>query len=124
MEKFGCIKKKPIKFIVSIISYFFYALGFGILPGISAINGYILSYIHHENNWVDHQQGILMIILMSFSLSLFSPLSGLLEIKCHPIISIIISSSIIEICLFLYFLQQNIWFFYGITLFAGIGTGL
>ena len=124
MEKFGSVKKKGANFFCSMISCVFYAFGFGVLFGISSINQYLVSYLHYENNWFDLQQGILMMILMSFSLSLFSPLSGLLEIKCSPIISIIISSFIIEICLFLYFLQQSIWFFYVITLFAGIGTGL
>jgi hypothetical protein len=34
------------------------------------------------------------------------------------------SNIIIEICFYLYYLQRNIWYFYGITLLMGIGTGL
>ena len=85
---------------------------------------YILSYIHHKDNWVDMQYGNLMLPVISLFLSIFSPLSGPLENTFGPIVSLFISSIIIEICLILYYFQRNIWFFYGITLLTGIGSGL
>ena len=124
MKIFGCIKKKRTKFILSLISSIFNVIGHGVLPGTSGIKVYILSYIHYKYSWVDMQYGNLMMPLMTFSLSLFSPLSGPLVEKFGPIIPVIISAIIIEISLFLFYLQQNIWYFYGISLLAGIGSGL
>lgn len=124
LEKFGCIKRKRTKFILSLFSGIFYILGQGVLIGSSGISVYILSYIHHKDKWVDMQYGNLMMPVMTLFLSLFSPLSGPLEKACGPIISLIISSIIIEICFFLYYLQRNIWVFYSITLLTGLGAGL
>ena len=124
MEKLGCIKKKKTKFILSLFSGIFYILGQGVLLASCGIGVYILSYIHHKDNWVDMQYGNLMMPLMTFFLSLFSPLSGPLEKKLGPIISLFLSSIILEICLFLFYLQRNIWMFYGITLLSGFGAGI
>ena len=124
MEKFGCIKRKKTKFILSLFSGIFYILGHGVLIGSSGISVYILSYIHHKDKWVDMQYGNLMKPVLTLFLSLFSPLSGPLEKACGPIISLVISSIIIEICFFLYYFQRNIWVFYSITLFTGLGAGL
>ena len=124
MKQFGCIKKKRTKFIFSLISSIFNVIGHGLLPGISGIKVYILSYIHHKYTWVDMQYGNLMLPLMTLFLSLFSPLSGPLVEKFGQIIPILIGDIIAELCLFLFYLQQNIWYFYCITLLSGIGAGL
>lgn len=124
MEKCGCIKKKRTKFILSMISSVFNIITHGIIIGVSGLSVYIFSYIYYKDKWVNMQYGNLTSPLMSLSLSLFSPLSGPLEKSCGPIISLIISNIIIEICFFLYYLQRNIWYFYSITLLMGIGTGL
>ena len=124
MEKCGCTKKKRTKFILSMISSVFNIITHGIIIGVSGLSVYIFSYIYYKDKWVNMQYGNLTSPLMSLSLSLFSPLSGPLEKSCGPIISLIISNIIIEICFFLYYLQRNIWYFYSITLLMGIGTGL
>lgn len=124
MEKLGCIKKKKTKFILSLFSGIFYIFGQGVLLASSGIGVYILSYIHHKDHWVDMQYGNLMMPLMTFCLSLFSPLSGSLEKLFGPIISLLISSIIVEICLFLFYIQRNIWMFYSITLISGFGVGI
>ena len=124
MEKLGCIKKKKAKFILSLFSAIFYILGQGVLLASSGIGVYILSYIHHKDHWVDMQYGNLMMPLMTLFLSLFSPLSGSLEKIFGPIISLLISSIVVEICLFLFYIQRNIWMFYSITLLSGFGVGI
>ena len=124
MEKLSCIKKKKTKFILSVLSAIFFLLGQGVIIGSSGIGVYILSYIHHKDKWVDMQYGNLMMPFMTFSLSLFSPISGSLEKTCGPINSLFISFIIIEICLFLFYIQRNIWIFYSITLLVGFGAGI
>ena len=124
MEKLSCIKKKKTKFILSFISGIIYTLSQGLLFGSSGIAVYILSYIHHKYKWVDMQYGNLMMPLLTFFLSLFSPLSGPIEKIFGPLMSLLISSIIVEICLFLFYIQRNIWFFYSITFFSGFGVGI
>ena len=124
MENLKCIKRKRTKFILAFISSVFNALASALITGLGNIAVYILSYIHYKQEWVDMQYGNLMISVMYLSLAFFSPLSGPLETKFGPIISIIISSVIIELSVYLFYLQQNIWYFYGITVLTGIGSGL
>ena len=124
MEKLGLIKTKRGKFIVSFISANLFLMGQGIIYGSGGLSVYILSYIHHKDKWVDMQYGNLMLPLTHFFVSLFSPLSGPLEKTVGPLISLLIGSIIIETCLFLFYIQRNIWFFYSIGLLSGLGFGL
>ena len=124
MEKLSCIKKKKTKFILSFISGIIYTLTQGLLFGSAGITVYILSYIHHKYKWVDMQYGNLMMPLLNFFLSLFSPLSGPIEKIFGPILPLLISGIFVEICLFLFYIQRNIWLFYIITLLCGFGFGI
>ena len=117
MEKLKCIKRKRTQFILAFISGIFNGIASASIMGIGGIAVYIVLYIHYDQKWVDMQYGNLMGPVMNLSLSLFSTLSSPLETKCGPIISIIISSAVIELSVFLFYLQQNIWYFYGITIF-------
>ena len=47
-----------------------------------------------------------------------------MEKLCGPIISLLISSIVVEVCLYLYYIQRNIWIFYSISLLSGFGIGL
>ncbi len=124
MEKLGFIKKKRTKFILAFISCIINSMGHMTVNGISGIKVYILSYIRLKEGWVDLQYGNLMSPVMSLAMALFTPLSGVLELRFGPVVSIIISAIVMEFCLFLFFLQQDIWFFYGISLLLGVGSGL
>ena len=124
MEKLGLINKKKTKFIFSFLSGVFYGLGQGALMGSGGIAVYILSYIHHKDDWVDMPYGNLMSHFIILFNALFSPLSSILEKLCGPEMSLLISSIIVEICLFLFYIQRNIWIFYAITVLAGLGVGL
>lgn len=124
MEKLGCIKKKRTKFILSFFSGVLYILGHGVLIASGGISVYVLSYIHHKDKWVNMMYGVLMMPLMGLFTSLFSPLSGPLEKSYGPIIALLVSSIIVEVCLFLYYIQRNIWIYYSISFLAGFGIGL
>ena len=124
MEKFGWIKKKKTKFILSEISGIISILTQGLVFGSAGICVYVLSYIHHKDKWVDMQYGSLMMPLLNFFLSLFSPLSGAIEKIFGPVLALLISGIFVEICLFLFYIQRNIWLFYIITLLCGFGFGI
>ena len=124
MEKLGIIKTKKTKFILSFISGILFLIGQGVLYGAAGICVYIVSYIHYKDKWVNMQYGNLMLPLLVFFLSLFSPLSGPLEKSVGPVITLLIGSIIIEFSLFLLYIQRNIWFFYCIVLISGLGFGL
>ena len=124
MEKLGLIKRKKIKFIFAFLSGVFYGFAQGVLMGSGGIAVYILSYIHHKDEWVDMPYGNLMSHFIILFNALFSPLSSILEKLCGPAISLLISSIIVEISLFFFYIQRNIWIFYAITALAGFGVGL
>ena len=124
MEKLGCIKTKKTKFILSLISGIVYILGMGVLMSSGGLSVYILSYIHHKDKWVDMQYGNLMMPFILLFISMFSPLAGPLEQFCGPIVCMLISTIISEICLFLFYIQRNIWFFYSISILVGLGVGI
>ena len=121
MEYLVYIKTKNTKFTLALLSGIMYTLGQGVLLGSCGIYVYILSYIHYKYDWVDLPYGNLMMPLMIFCMSLFAPLSGTLDKIYGPYISILISSIIVEICFFAFYLQRSIWAFYIITLISGFG---
>ena len=124
LEKFKCIKKKQTKFILSLFSGIFYLLSETPLFGLSGLCVYMLSYIHEKDTWVDMQYGNLMLPLLNLFLSIFSPISEYLEKKLGSLISLIISSILVEISFLFFYLQRNIWLFYSISLFSGFGIGI
>lgn len=124
MEYLVYIKTKNTKFTLALLSGIMYTLGQGVLLGSCGIYVYILSYIHYKYDWVDLPYGNLMMPLMIFCMSLFAPLSGTLDKIYGPYISILISSIIVEICFFAFYLQRSIWAFYIITLISGFGSGI
>ena len=67
---------------------------------------------------------ILRLPLMVLFLSLFSPLSGLMEKAFGQIFTLLLGAIIVEICFYLFCIQRNIWFFYSIALISGFGAGI
>ena len=124
MEKLGLAQTKKTKFIFAFISGVFLGFGQAVLMGSGYMAVYILSYIHHKDNWVDMPYGNLMNEFLVLFNAVFSPLSSILEKLCGPGISILISSIIVEISLFLFSIQRNIWAFYCITILSGLGIGI
>ena len=124
MDIFFKIKSKRNKFILSTLSTLLYLLGYSIVMESGNFSVYFISYIHYKEEWVDMQYGNLMRPVFQLFLSLFSPLSGTMENLFGPRISILASTIVIEITFLFLYLQRNIWIFYILTFFLGLGTGI
>ena len=60
---------------------------------------YFISYIHYKQEWVDMQFGNLMRPIVILFLSVFSPLSGIMENLVGPRLALLSSAIVIEIAL-------------------------
>ena len=124
MEYCSCIQSNKSKFILSLISAIIYQFGSQMVVTIGNFCVYFASYIHYKDEWVNMQYGNVMAPIILLLLSSFSPLSGVIEKKIGPRLTLLISSIIIEICFLCYYFQRNLWIFYTISVFIGIGNGL
>ena len=126
MEHFIQINSHKIKFILSLISAILYQMGSSLVTTIGNFCVYFISYIYYKNTEqkINMQFGNINGPIILLLLSSFSPLSGLFEKKIGSKLTLILSSSIVEICLIAYYFQRNLWLFYIISIFIGIGNGL
>ena len=124
MDIFFKIKKKRTKFILSAISALAYLIGYSIIMESGNFSVYFISYIREKQKWVDMQYGNLMRPVILLFLSLFSPLSGVMESLFGSRIALLTSAILIEITLFFFYFQQNLWIFYILSLILGLGCGL
>ena len=124
MDLFFKVKAKKVRFIFSIVSAFTYLLGYSIIMESGNFSVYFISYIHIKQKWINIQFGNIMRPFILLSLSLFSPLSGTMETHFGPRLSLLASAIVIEITLILFYIQRNIWIFYILNLFLGLGCGL
>ena len=124
MEYFIPIENQKTKFILAISSSIIYQLGSSIVVSIGNFCVYFASYIHYKDNWVNMQYGNIMAPIILLLLSAFSPISGIIEKKIGPKLTLLISSIIVEICFIFYYLQRNLWLFYTISVIIGIGNGI
>ena len=126
MEYFIKIHSYKSKFILSLISAILYQMGSSIVTTIGSFCVYFISYIYYKDTTsnINIQYGNINGPIILLLLSSFSPLSGLMEKKFGPKLTLILSSSLVEICLILYYYQRNLWVFYAISIFIGIGNGL
>jgi len=87
---------------------------------------YFISYIYYKNtnSTINMQYGNINGPIILLLLSSFSPLSGVIEKKFGAKFTLIFSALIVEVCLILYYFQRNLWIFYTISIFIGIGNGL
>ena len=124
MEYFPGIKSHKSKFILSLISAIFYQFGSQIVITTGSLCVYFISYIHHKYEWVNMHYGNITAPIIMLLLSSFSPLSGIIEKKIGSRFTLLLSSILVEICFLLYYFQRNLYLFYTISIFIGIGTGL
>jgi len=124
MEYFFQIHSHKKKFIFSLISSILYQMGSSIVTTIGSFCVYFVSYIYYKDSWVNMQYGNINGPIILLLLSSFSPLSGVIEKKIGPKLTLILSSSIVECCLILFYFQRNLWIFYGLSICIGIGSGL
>ena len=99
-------------------------MGSSIVTTIGSFCVYFVSYIYYKDSWVNMQYGNINGPIILLLLSSFSPLSGVIEKKIGPKLTLILSSSIVECCLILFYFQRNLWIFYGLSICIGIGSGL
>ena len=125
-EKTKKPRSKKANFILCILSSVFLSLGAGSLMVLGNFNVYIVSYIHEapSQNYVNLQYGNLMVPILTFAMTCFSPISGPIEKKCGPKFTIILGQIIIGIFLILFYFQQNIWFAYVICFGIGFGYSI
>ena len=126
MEYFIQIHSHKAKFILSLISAILYQMGSSLVTTIGNFCVYFISYIYYknQNSTINMQYGNINGPIILLLLSSFSPLSGVIEKKFGPKLTLIFSALLVEICLILYYLQRNLWIFYTISIFIGIGNGL
>ena len=117
-------KKK--NFILCIVSSIFLSLSFGSLLILGNFNVYIVSYIHNcpGQEYVNLQYGNLMVPILTFAMTCFSPISGSIEKKIGPKFTIILGEVVIAIFLTLFYFQRNIWFTYFICFGIGFGYSI
>jgi MFS family permease len=124
MDVYIKVKSKRTKFILSFISSIVYLLGYSIIMESGNFSVYFISYIHYKQEWVDMQFGNLMRPIIILFLSVFSPLSGIMENLVGPRLALLSSAIVIEIALIFFFIQRNLWIFYVLSLILGLGCGL
>ena len=122
MEYLFQINSYKTRFILSFISAIIYQMSSSIVTTLGSFCVYFISYIHYKspNTNINMQYGNINGPIIILLLSSFSPLSGLFEKKLGPKLTLILSSSIVEICLIFYYFQGNLWIFYTISIFIGI----
>ena len=124
MDVFFKVKRKKIRFISSFFSALTYLLGYSVVMESGNFSVYYISKIHYIQTWVNMQYANLMQPFVLLFLSIFSPLSGVMETLLGSRLAMLSSSIIIELSfIFLYF-QGNIFIFYILSLFLGVGCGL
>ena len=124
MDIFFKIKRKKIRFISSFFSALTYLLGYSIIMESGNFSVYFISNIHYSQKWVNMQYGNLMRPFVLLFLSIFAPLSGVMETLLGSRLAILTSFSVIEVALIFLYFQKNVFIFYTLSLFLGIGCGL
>jgi MFS family permease len=124
MEYFKPDASYNTKFIFSLISAILYQLGSQVVVTIGNFCVYFASYIHLYQDWVNIQSCNIMAPTILLLLAIFSPISGIIEKYIGPKLTLLLSSIIVQLCLILYYFQKNLYIFYAISVFIGIGNGI
>ena len=111
------------RFIYSFIGTIIYFIGIMTPFGIGQYSVYITSYFHNFNPKINIQLGNLMMPILTLSLSLSSPLGGFLEHKFGMHLTLIINSIILEILIFVFISQQNIYLTFVLIILIGMTIG-
>ena len=119
-------RSKKTNFIFCIISSAVLSIGFGSILVLGNFNVYIASYIHDQEGqkYVNLQYGNLMVPLLTFAMTCFTPISGPIEKKIGPKLTIILGEIIISVFLIFFYIQKNIWFTYFICFGVGFGYSI
>ena len=116
--------EKKIKFILSFLGGILYNICSGSCIALGNFNVYLTSYIHYTHSSIDMQYGYFIIPLMAFSLSIFIPIGGILENKIGLHLSLLTSSCLLELFIFIFINQANILYSYILIILMGLSCGL
>ena len=112
------------KFIFSCIGTLFFYVGAMFCVSLGQFSVYITSYFHYQNISIDMQYGVFILPVLSFSLSSSVPIGGFLENKLGMKPTLLISSVLIEIFLFLFINQVSKLFTMILVILIGMSIGL
>ena len=111
------------RFILSFIGTIIYSLAIMTPFGIGQYSVYITSYLHHFNPKVNIQMGNLIMPILILSLSLSAPFGGFLEHKFGMHLTLTINSIILEILIFIFIYQTNIYITFLLIVLIGMSIG-
>ena len=117
------LNKQKNRFISTLIGTIIYFTGIISPLGIGQYSVYITSYFHFYNPKIQIQIGNLMMPILILFVSLSSPLGGILEHKIGMHLTLLINSILLEIFIFFFILQRNIYLTFLIIIFIGINIG-
>jgi MFS family permease len=123
IKKFN-IKKKKTRFILSFIGSVIYGLGGVTSIALSHYSVYITSYFHYNKVNIDMHYGNLILPILNFSNSIFSPLAGYIERKLGLYLALSLSFILLELDIILFINQMNIWFTFVLIIFLGCSNGI
>ena len=118
------LNKQKKRLISTFIGSIIYVTGIISPLGIGQYSVYITSYFHYYDSKINIQIGNLMMPLLILFLSLSAPLGGILEHKIGMHLTLLINSIILEILIFFFILQKNIYLTFLIIIFIGINIGV
>ena len=116
--------QKKSKFIFSCISNIFFNIGAMFCFVLGQFSVYITSYFHYQNVDINMHYGNFIMPVLMLCLSLSVPLGGLLEKKLGMRLTLLISSILIEILLFIFINQVNKLFSLILVILIGMSIGL
>lgn len=115
-------KKK--RFAVTFVSAVFFHLGSSSIFSLGNLNVYIISLCHYSaQDFVNLQYAIMLVPLFMFSLTLFIPIIGPIELKLGPRATILMGSVALTLNLVLLYFVRNIWLTYVFYFTLGFGYG-
>ena len=92
--------------------------------GISQYSVYITSYFHHQKIDIDMQYGNLIMPIFMVSNSIFAPLAGFIEKKIGLYFTLILSSSLLELDIFLFMNQTSLLKSALLIIFSGFSNNI
>lgn len=118
------IKKKKTRFFSSFIGTILYATGGVTSMSLGHYSVYITSYFHHKQVKIDMNYGNLVMPIIIFSNSIFSPIAGYIDNKIGLYYSLLLSFILLELGLLLFINQNNIWLSIILIIFLGFSNGI
>ena len=116
-------KNENNQFILALISTVFFKISSTHVSLLWKLTAYTTSYIHIKQDWVTIHYGVINSPLFLMTTKLIGPIGGFMEKKIGGKDTIIFGGVTVIISLFCLYIQQNIWIYYCLTVFLGIGFG-